>query len=151
MKTCTKCKEYKPLKDFYNRTRSKDGKAYQCKECESKDAKLWRDKNKDRHHTNYNKWYLDNFKRVSEYKKSHSLEFPELVAKYRKRQEEREPEKTKARMKVRGWVGHGYIIKPKFCSICGNGGIIHGHHEDYSKPLEVDWLCENCHVQIHWK
>jgi hypothetical protein len=39
----------------------------------------------------------------------------------------------------------GELIAPETCSICGESGNIHGHHEDYSKPLEVEWLCEHCH------
>jgi hypothetical protein len=41
------------------------------------------------------------------------------------------------------------ITKPDKCSKCGAGGRIVGHHSDYNKPLEVVWICEPCHREIH--
>jgi len=38
---------------------------------------------------------------------------------------------------------------PKPCEKCGNPKSV-AHHEDYSKPLEVTWLCHACHMQHHW-
>ena len=29
------------------------------------------------------------------------------------------------------------------------GRALHGHHEDYSQPLEVVWLCAPCHGLRH--
>jgi len=30
-----------------------------------------------------------------------------------------------------------------------NASLIEAHHNDYSKPLEVVWLCRDCHRLIH--
>ena len=46
-------------------------------------------------------------------------------------------------------VMSGRKEKPLTCSACGSGGRIHGHHEDYSKPLDVIWLCPKCHHSRH--
>lgn len=35
------------------------------------------------------------------------------------------------------------------CSICGTDKHVHAHHRDYSKPLDVVWLCAKCHHRIH--
>jgi hypothetical protein len=34
------------------------------------------------------------------------------------------------------------------CSECG-APHAEGHHPDYSKPLEVVWLCRRCHTDLH--
>src|SRR5690606_539154 len=40
----------------------------------------------------------------------------------------------------------GTIVLPEACEDCGEKGIeLTGHHEGYSKPLDVVWLCRACH------
>ena len=34
------------------------------------------------------------------------------------------------------------------CAVCGDTET-EAHHEDYSKPLDVIWLCSSCHKQVH--
>jgi hypothetical protein len=46
-------------------------------------------------------------------------------------------------------VKAGIIIPPKKCSVCENICVIHAHHMDYSKPLEVKWVCASCHKKLH--
>ena len=41
------------------------------------------------------------------------------------------------------------IVKPAQCSDCGSETRIEGHHEDYTKPLVVLWLCTICHARRH--
>jgi hypothetical protein len=44
----------------------------------------------------------------------------------------------------------GVLVRPTQCERCPNevDNII-GHHHDYSKPLEVEWLCRPCHGKHH--
>lgn len=44
---------------------------------------------------------------------------------------------------------YNHLKRSNKCSRCGLVGRIHGHHEDYSKPLEVVWLCPQCHKDRH--
>ncbi len=40
-------------------------------------------------------------------------------------------------------------IVPQGCEKCDTHKPIYGHHEDYSKPLEVRWLCMLHHKERH--
>jgi hypothetical protein len=44
----------------------------------------------------------------------------------------------------------GKLLNPGQCTLCGTKEVkIQAHHFDYSKPLEVTWLCKSCHIEIH--
>ena len=57
--------------------------------------------------------------------------------------------KQRAKDKLNAAVRQGKLIRPKECSRCGRFMRIEGHHEDYSKPLVVEWLCRTCHKLQH--
>ncbi len=55
------------------------------------------------------------------------------------------------RIKARSDLNHAIIdkkLKRLPCEVCGNGKS-EAHHEDYTKPLSVKWLCDVCHHHIH--
>jgi hypothetical protein len=39
-------------------------------------------------------------------------------------------------------------IKKADCIVCGSTES-QMHHKDYTKPLEIDWMCRSCHMSIH--
>lgn len=81
--------------------------------------------------------------RSMEYQRTHSSEHNKRV----KRWAELNPEKKKAHSALRLAIVNGDVIRES-CSKCGNWKAC-GHHVDYSKPLEVTWLCRRCHVRLH--
>lgn len=65
--------------------------------------------------------------------------------------------KDSAQNKLEKAVQRGKILRPTSCERCGetpprfkNGRTaIQAHHHDYSKPLDVHWLCQRCHHLEH--
>jgi hypothetical protein len=59
-------------------------------------------------------------------------------------------EKANAWSAVGNAILKGELEKPIYCELCGVFEVkIHAHHADYSKPLEVLWLCHDCHMKLH--
>ena len=52
-----------------------------------------------------------------------------------------------ARWKVRRAIASGKLLRQP-CEKCGKEPA-HGHHDDYSKPLDVRWLCSIHHREHH--
>lgn len=59
------------------------------------------------------------------------------------------PEKVRTAKKLYYAVKVGKIVKLDFCQDCGRRTRLGGHHYDYSKVFEVDWLCSSCHKLRH--
>jgi len=146
MKFCYICNKHKASNDFHVNNRSKDGLQSRCKSCKHNyqmsrkhltrvyDAKYRRD----------NKEHLDKirleYRKTSKYKESHKRG----VANYRKNN----PEIYKAYKLVQVAKKNGtLIVKP--CKSCGSEKNVHAHHHDYSKPLDVEWMCASCHGKEH--
>jgi hypothetical protein len=55
--------------------------------------------------------------------------------------------KHSANLKVASAIRRGEL-KRQPCEICGNPKAV-AHHEDYGKPLDVNWLCRSCHSKRH--
>ena len=58
------------------------------------------------------------------------------------------PEKYKAHKKVEYALVSGKMVRQP-CERCGMGELVHAHHDDYTKPLDVRWLCPLHHRERH--
>jgi len=58
--------------------------------------------------------------------------------------------RSNARAYFNSHVSRGLIQKQP-CSVCGSSLNIEAHHENYSKPLDVIWLCRKHHKELHLK
>lgn len=63
----------------------------------------------------------------------------------------KDPRKQLARMAVSWAIICGDLIRPTICPVCNSTKRIQAHHEDYTRPLDVIWLCEQCHKDLHFK
>lgn len=85
---------------------------------------------------------------------------------YMRAARERDPEKFRARERIaarkRPWtiqrearyqlnlaIRRREVQKPILCQRCEKARKLTAHHDDYTKPLDVRWLCYECHGLEH--
>ena len=122
MKKCFKCSKVKPISEFYRHSGMSDGRLGKCKHCTIKESIRRKKENIESYREWNRKWSLTWAKK--------------------------NPEKIKAYKKVLHAVKTGKLIR-KPCVKCGQKA--QAHHEDYSKPLIVKWLCPKHHSYEHKK
>ena len=152
MKECFKCGATKPYTEFYKHKGMKDGYLGKCKTCTKSDVKTNRDANseyyreydKERHHNNPER-RAANHASSKKWRKENPVRHAELTKAWLLRN----PDKRKAHYKVSNALRSGKIEK-KPCAVCG-AETVQAHHPDYSKPLEVQWLCITHHHETHVK
>lgn len=133
MKVCFKCKKTKPLDEFYKHKKMADGHLGKCKDCTQEDVRLHR--------------YLSDSVREYDRERSKTPERRSYLAAVSKKWRAENPEGYKAHTALGNAVRDKKIIKMP-CEVCGNKRS-HAHHDDYSKPLEVKWLCAMHHHRLH--
>lgn len=144
---CQHCKSWKTLDNFYHYSKSK------CKACWKDYTNGWRRKNPDKVREIYRRMYrknieirtLKNRMRYLSGKKKRYQSSLDATGSWSTANRE----KKNVHQKVYLAVKAGKLIRPEACSKCGYTGRITGHHHDYSKPYEVEWLCVSCHKLLH--
>jgi len=130
MKSCFKCGKSLPLSEFYRHPQMKDGTLNKCKECTKADVRKNYVVNHEVHVAYERKRCKTEVRKV-------------MVAEYQRRGRSRNPHKAVARRLVHDAVKSGRLTKSP-CVFCGNVKV-QAHHHDYSKPLDVVWVCFKCH------
>jgi hypothetical protein len=146
-KDCTKCGLEKRRGDFYADSRKADGLMCICKECHKDGMRAVRQARAD-YYREFDRQRVNRPERVAlraAYRTT--ARGQERVAVGRKKWSERNPEKRAAHITVGNAVRNGRLIK-RPCEVCGNPEV-EAHHDDYSKPLKVRWLCTEHHIGHH--
>ena len=133
-KTCNVCLIKKTTADFYKHPQMADGLLGVCKECHKKAVINNR---------------LNNVERYREYDKQRS-KLPHRVSAALEINK-RWLNEDKRRMKCRNAVARALkrnVIVPLNCFVCGSEETV-AHHPSYDLPLDVVWLCQAHHVQLH--
>ena len=131
-KSCFKCGEVKPLSAFYRHSQMADGHVNKCKECNTLDVR------------NNRALKVDYYR---EYDKSRGNR---QTYGYVKNYREKYPNKYKAHCIVNNSIRAKKLHKEP-CIICGTQENVVAHHNDYLKPLNVEWMCQAHHCQWHKK
>lgn len=145
MKECFRCQEVKALSEYYRHPHMGDGHLNKCKSCTKADSRKHREEkllvileyNRQRGQLQHRKEAVK--RRAPKYNRQRDNEI----------MREKYPDQRRARTALSNAVRDGKIEKPTACQNCGTKGRLHGHHHDYSKPLDVQWLCVDCHGAIH--
>ena len=148
---CLKCLKQIAQKKFDSSPKGKE-KAKRYSQTERGREKIKR-ANFKKKETGYKKRWRsspENKEKAIEYNREYSKQNREIKNAHAKTQRQRYPEKESARNKLKRAVRLGRILRPEICSICNTTPKrIEGHHEDYSKPFDVVWLCSPCHRKLH--
>jgi hypothetical protein len=57
------------------------------------------------------------------------------------------PHIARAHLAVARAIRLGILVRPDACASCGRVCRPDAHHADYTKPLDVAWLCRRCHCR----
>jgi hypothetical protein len=131
---CRCCLQNKPAPEFHREPINSSGLKHECIECFNRRVRAYQRNNPDKKNDR-SKFRLQSPEfRLLRNKKRREL--------YRRQLSEC-PEKIHARSAVARAIVAGRLIRSP-CEVCGKSPA-QAHHKDYSKPLEVVWLCQPCH------
>lgn len=138
MRVCSGCGEVKPPDQFYS------GRA-KCKSCVNARIKKWRNANRERVRATERARAARNPEKIRAHEARDMQVHRDRRVAYLRNWRAENPEKSRAQNTLNKAIRRGTVIRPDICQQCARTGRIQAHHEDYSKPYEVWWLCRRCH------
>ncbi len=121
-----------------------------CRKCKRREGmRKFREEHRDLYNERMRQWYVANAAKVRSWAKRYRDENLESVREYdreRGKTKVRDPEKERARRVIAHMVEDGFERPP--CEVCG-APKAEAHHEDYSRPRDVHWLCHAHHMELH--
>lgn len=150
VKTCFKCNAEKPIAEFYKHPQMAHKILGKCKECTRADVQANRRKRVEyyRQYDKIRQQRPERYEKKREYYARYIQRYPGIKAETIRRYEEHYPEKRTAHIAARNAIRDKRLLKQP-CEVCGEPKT-EAHHDDYSKPLEVRWLCKKHHMEHHW-
>lgn len=147
MKSCSRCGERKPLADYHAHAKCSDGHAGVCKRCcnAARKSNYWGNRERE---LEYHRRYALVPSRIESQKRYSQTEGRKLSHRsYVREYAKLNPLKHIARRLINDAISNGLLVRGS-CEICGEL-LTHGHHDDYSKPMSVRWLCKKHHAEWH--
>lgn len=132
-KACSKCGVVKQPDEFYSDSRHPDRTWGACKECTREYTRKYYAANRER--------------KLAREKARHAANKATVNANRRDWYAEHRVQEY-AKSAVKNALKYGRLQRGP-CASCGSTARVHGHHDDYSKPLDVTWLCSGCHKRLH--
>lgn len=152
MKRCFKCGQEKDRSEFYAHPQMGDGLLGKCKDCTKRDSMQHREKViSDPAWIDWERGRCREKARVRR-EVMRELGIKEDTSAARARWYFKNKHKIKAQHLAKKAEKNGVLMKPDSCQHCGlKTDRLHKHHHDYSRPLDVKYLCSCCHGMEHWK
>lgn len=149
MKTCNKCGVPKELSEFYAAPKGAQGVMATCKACKiTQNADYKRTpagKATVARYAKSEKGIAVRARATSRYLSTDKGRA--MSARYLAKRKAEEPEKFLARTAVMHALQSGALSRG-VCEEC-SASKVEAHHDDYSKPLQVRWLCAKHHKAFH--
>jgi len=142
---CKSCERDLGANDFYVSNQAR------CKECVKERVRANRGDKSDYYREYDKKRYQDDPRVKARHARYRTSDAGKAAfARARAKWQANNPEKRAAHVKFGNAIRDGKVAQESQCRLCGvDGEPLDAHHFDYSKPLDVTWLCKICHMGFH--